>query len=340
MTEKNQHLDLAGFRARLGEPGRPEFWRGLDELAQDPSFEDVLRREFPREAAALGDGVDRRDFLRVMGASLAMGGLAACTPQRPELLVPYVTAPENVIPGKPLFYASAIEMDGSALGVLVESHLGRPTKIEGNPEHPASLGATHHFAQASILSLYDPDRSETVRRIGEVSTWEAFVSELQATLSPLQARGGEGLRILTESVSSPTFGEQMRALMQRYPRATWHTWQPASGDNRRDGARAAFGRPLHTIYRFAEADVVFSLDADFMFRGEGFVRYARDFMERRRVLAGRAEMNRLYVAETMPTVTGSMADHRAALTPSGIEALARAVAAELGAGGAAAGAGV
>ncbi|HEY0590452.1 MAG TPA: TAT-variant-translocated molybdopterin oxidoreductase [Thermoanaerobaculia bacterium] len=335
MTEKNQHLDLAAFRARLGETTGPKYWRALEELEQDPSFEEVLRREFPREAAHLDNGgVDRRDFLRLMGASLAMGGVAACAPPT-ETIVPYVQAPEQVVPGRPLFYATAMENDGAALGLLVESHMGRPTKVEGNPEHPASLGATNHWAQASVLSLYDPDRSASVRNVGEVSTWNAFASALQARIAPLRARGGEGLRILTGTMTSPTLGDQMRALRVRYPRAIWHTWEPDGRAGAREGARAAFGQPLNTIYRFREADVVLSLGSDFTFRGGASVRQSRDFMDRRRVRAGRAQMNRLYVAETMPTATGSIADHRVAVTPSQLEALARAIAAQLGVVGAA-----
>ncbi len=339
MTEKNQHLDLAAFRARLDETTGPTYWRALEELERDPSFEEILRREFPREAAHLDNGgVDRRDFLRLMGASLAMGGVVACAPPT-KTIVPYVQAPEEIIPGKPLFYATAMESDGAALGLLVESHMGRPTKIEGNPEHPASLGATHHWAQASILGLYDPDRSATVRNFGEVSTWNAFASALQARLAPLRSRGGDGLRILTGTMTSPTFGDQMRALRARYPRAVWHTWEPDGRNGAREGARAAFGQPLNTIYRFRDADVVLSLGSDFTFRGAAAVRQARDFMDRRRVRAGKSEMNRLYVAETMPTATGSVADHRIAVTPSQLEALARAIASQLGAGGAAADAG-
>ncbi len=335
MTDKNQHLDLAAFRARLGETTGPKYWRALEELEQDPSFEDVLRREFPRETAHLGtDAASRRDFIRLMGASVAMGGLAACAPPT-ETIVPYVQAPEQIVPGKPLFYATAMESDGAALGLLVESHMGRPTKVEGNPEHPASLGATNHWAQASILSLYDPDRSATVRNIGEVSTWNAFASALQARIAPLRARGGDGLRILTGTMTSPTFGDQMRALRLRYPRAVWHTWEPDGREGAREGARAALGQPLNTIFKFRDADVVLSLGSDFTFRGGAAVRQSRDFMDRRRVRAGKAEMNRLYVAETMPTATGTVADHRLAVTPSDLDVLARAIAAQLGAGGAA-----
>ena len=335
MTDTNKHLDLATFGVRLNGTG-PEYWRSLEELAQDPSFEETLRREFPREAAALDSGVDRRDFLRLMGASLAMGGLAACAAPH-EKIIPYVEAPENVIPGKPLFYATAMEQGGTVIGLLVESHMGRPTKIEGNPEHPSSLGSTDHFAQASILNLWDPDRSQTVRYVGETSTWGAFIAALQATVKPLAARGGAGLRILTETTTSPTFKRQMQKLLQTYPAAVWHTWEPVSASGAREGARAALGQPLNTVYRFDQADLIVSLDADFLSCGPGAVRYARDFADRRRVRKAKVDMNRLYVVESMPTPTGTMADHRLAIPSGEVEELARAIAASLGLGGAASG---
>ncbi|HVR42076.1 MAG TPA: TAT-variant-translocated molybdopterin oxidoreductase [Thermoanaerobaculia bacterium] len=331
MTTGRRHLDLAAFGARLSGENAPEYWRALEELAEDPSLHEVLREELARESAATGEGVDRRDFLRLMGASVAMGGLAACTPPA-ETIVPWVDAPEQLVPGRPLFYASAMELDGVGAGVLVESHMGRPTKIEGNPDHPGSLGATDHFAQASILSLYDPERSGTVRYTGDVSTWAAFVSALQATLQTLRGSGGEGLRVLTEGMSSPTAGSQMREILQRYPAAAWHTWQPVTRDSVLEGSRLAFGRPLQTVRHFGGADVVLALDSDFLAREPGFVRYTRDFMDRRRVRAGAATMNRLYVAESMPTPTGTMADHRVAIPAGEIETLARAIAGEIGVG--------
>ncbi|MCA1734194.1 MAG: hypothetical protein LC732_11395 [Acidobacteria bacterium] len=242
-----------------------------------------------------------------------------------------------MIPGKPLYYATAMEQGGAAIGLLVESHMGRPTKIEGNPEHPSSLGSTDHFAQASILNLWDPDRSQTVRYVGETSTWGAFVAALQATVKPLGARGGAGLRILTETTTSPTFKRQMQVLLQTYPAAVWHTWEPVSASGAREGARAALGQPLNTVYRFDQADLIVSLDADFLSCGPGAVRYARDFADRRRVRQSKVDMNRLYVVESMPTPTGTMADHRLAIPSGEVEEIARAIAASLGLGGAASG---
>src|SRR5438128_10112724 len=188
-----------------------KYWRSLQELSRSDDFEDLLRDEFPQQAIALDKCVDRRDFVKLMGAWVALAGLTACN--RPvEKIVPYVRQPEDIIPGKPLFFASAMSLGGFGTGVLVESHMGRPTKIEGNPDHPASLGATDSFMQASILGLYDPDRSQVVRSTGEISTWSAFIGALQPIL-----RNPAGLRLLTESVTSPTLGAQIQQLLAQYP---------------------------------------------------------------------------------------------------------------------------
>src|SRR5882762_5085484 len=200
-------LDLAAVRERLREKKGPEFWRSLDELAAAPEFADLLHREFPRHASEWTDGADgvsRRSFLQLAGASLALAGLTACTRQPTETIVPYVKQPEQLVPGKPLFFATALTVGGYATGVLAESHQGRPTKIEGNPDHPASLGATDVFAQAAVLSLYDPERSQTILHSGRPATWSGFVSEAGGALRALQALGGDGLRILTGTVTSPT----------------------------------------------------------------------------------------------------------------------------------------
>jgi len=183
---EGEALDLALARERLRERLRekkgPELWRSLDELAVTPEFEDLLHREFPRHASEWPEGVSRRGFLQLASASLALAGLTACTKQPIEKIVPYVRQPEQVIPGRPLFFATALTHAGYATGVLAESHLGRPTKIEGNPDHPASLGATDAFAQAALLSLYDPERSQEIVRDGRTGTWSGFASEVNAAL--------------------------------------------------------------------------------------------------------------------------------------------------------------
>src|SRR5262244_3601005 len=180
------------------------FWRTLDEYADDPAFRDRLAQEFPSQIEAIIDPIARRRFLKLMGASLALGGFTACTRQPPEAIVPYVRPPEGLVLGKPLYFATAMTIGGVATGLLVESHEGRPTKVEGNPMHPGSLGASDVFAQAAVLSLYDPDRSQTLTNAGEIRPWSAFLGAIRAALNAQGALNGAGLRLLTESVSSPT----------------------------------------------------------------------------------------------------------------------------------------
>ena len=305
------------------------FWRSLEEYAQTPEFEELLHREFPSQLDQWNDPIGRRRFLTLMAASLAFGGIAGCTRPPQEAIVPYVKAPEELVPGKPLFYATAMPRNGYGLGLLVESHMGRPTKIEGNPDHPASLGATDAIAQASILSLYDPDRSQTVMHRGTISTWDKFMTELTGGREKLLEGGGAGLRILTETVTSPTLAGQIQALLEELPQARWHRYDPAAADHARSGLRQAAGRVVDAVYHFDRADVVLSLDADFLLGLPGSVRYARDLIDRRRA-GGGSRMNRLYAIESTPTITGAAADHRLPLKPSQVESLARTIAGRLG----------
>ena len=317
---------------------RRPFWRTLEEQAEDPAFQEHLYNEFPSQIEAITDPVARRTFLKLMGASLALAGATACTRQPPEKIVPYVRQPEELIPGRPLFYATAMPLGGVATGLLVESHEGRPTKIEGNPLHPGSLGASDVFAQAAILGLYDPDRAQTLTNVGDIRPWSAFLGAMRAALVAQQPLKGAGLRILTESVSSPTLAAQIRDLLARFPSAKWHQWDPASRENARAGAKLAFGEHVEAQYRFDQADVILSLDADFLGCGAGSLRYARDFSARRRPEQA-DRMNRLYAVESMPSSTGARADHRLPMKPSAIEAIARAIAAAIGGSGGAGGAG-
>src|SRR3954469_1701762 len=301
---------------------RDAFWRTLDELAQSPAFQERLYNEFPSQIEAITDPVARRSFLKLMGASIALAGIGACTRQPPEKLVPYVRQPEEMGPGKPLFYATAMPLGGVVTGLLVESHEGRPTKIEGNPAHPGSLGASDVFAQAAILGLYDPDRSQTITNLGEIRPWPDFLAMLQTILAAQRPLGGAGLRILTESVSSPTLASQIRTLLQRFPSAKWHQWDALGREEAKRGARLAFGRPVDTQYRLDRADVIVTLDADILGGGPGDLRYARDFAGRRRPEEA-DRMSRLYAIESMPTLTGSRADHRFPVRPGDIEEIAR-----------------
>src|SRR5438093_337083 len=228
-------------KSRIPNPESREFWRTLDELAGDPAFQEWLYNEFPSQIEAVADPVARRTFLKLMGASLALGGFTACTRQPAEKILPYVRQPEGLVPGKPLFYATAMALGGVATGLLVESHEGRPTKIEGNPEHPGSLGATDVFAQAAVLGLYDPDRSQTLLTLGEIRPWPRFLGAIRSVLGAQQPLQGRGLRLLTESISSPTLAAQIHEWLSRYPAAKWHQWDTASHDNARAGAKLAFG---------------------------------------------------------------------------------------------------
>ncbi len=323
-------LGLGNPRLRLEHSTGPAYWRSLDELAGTPAFKDMVEREFPAQASELFDPVSRRNFLKLMSASLAFGGLSACTVQPPEKIVPYVRAPENMIPGSPLFYATVATVGGVATGVLVESHMGRPTKIEGNPKHPASLGATDATTQATILTLYDPDRAQSVTNAGRPSTWDTLVQQLTQALEAQRAKGGAGLRLLTETVTSPLLGDQIDTLLTEFPQARWHQYEAGNQDQAQRGAALAFGEVVSTYFDLSQAQVILSLDADFLNTGAAGVRYAKQVSAGRRVRAGQTQMNRLYVAESTPTATGSLADHRFPLRPSEIEALAFALAQRLG----------
>lgn len=321
-------LDLEAVRAKLTEAQGPTYWRSLEELSGQPKFQEFVEREFGRQAPASWDALSRRDFLKVMGAGLALAGLTGCAFQPQEKIVPYVKAPEEIVPGKPLFYATAMPVGGGYVnGVLAESNMGRPTKIEGNDAHPASLGATDIFMQAAVLSMYDPERLQNVTYKGNASTWEEFAGAMQAERAALSANGGAGLRVLTTSVSSPTLAAQMAEMKRVFPQSQWISYDPINEDNAMQGAQLAFGRPVNTICRFDRAQRILSLDSDFLFESAGRVRYGRDFINGRRVRDGkeqeRTEINRLYVAESTPTMTGAMADHRLPLKTSQIETLAR-----------------
>jgi MoCo/4Fe-4S cofactor protein with predicted Tat translocation signal len=309
---KKGKVDLESVRSQIEQVAEqktgPEYWRSLEELAGSAEFQEALHREFPKGASEWLDSISRRGFLKVMGASLGLAGMTACVKLPNEPIVPYVRQPEDVVPGRPMFYATAVTLGGYASPVLVESHLGRPTKIEGNDLHPASLGGTDIFVQASILGLYDPDRSQTVASMGDVRSWQAFTSAIRGPLSAQKALQGAGIRILTPTISSPTLADQLRNFLKIYPQAKWHVYEPVNRDNVLEGAKLAFGQPVETRYDFSKADVIVSLDADFLYAGfPGNVRYIRDFAARRNP---DGNMNRLYVIESTPTSTGAKADHR------------------------------
>jgi molybdopterin-containing oxidoreductase family iron-sulfur binding subunit len=294
---------------------------------------DSIFDEFPPGAALAPDEPTRRHFLKIMGASAALASAGGCCTQPQETIVPHVRAPEHLVPGKPLYYATAMTYAGASAGLLVETHMGRPTKVEGNPLHPAvpeimapandrashdplRFGASDPFAQALVLSLYDPDRSQTVLRQGQIDTWEFAYSEMRSALERLAPEGGAGLRLLTGMVVSPTLADLIRQLLDKYPRAQWHQYEPIHDDNALAGARSAFGEDVACVYR-NRPDVVVCLDADPFSDGPMRLQQARQLRWQELGPDG-AAMSRLYVVESSVSLTGAAADHRLPASPQGI----------------------
>src|SRR6185437_209507 len=321
---KKDKLDLVQLQAEIEKKNSPEMWRSLEELAGNPEVREMMHREFPKGASEWMDSVSRRGFLKLMSSSLALAGMTACTRQPLEPIVPYVRQPEGLIPGKPMSYATAFTLGGYATPLLVTSREFRPIKIEGNPDHQASLGGTDVFAQASILDLYDPDRSENVLYLGEISTWGTFTGQIRGPLASQKTLQGAGIRILSQAFSSPTLLDQMQQFQKNFPQAKWHVYEPVNRDNVYAGAQMAFGQPVETTYKLDAADVIVSLDADFLCGGfPGMTRYARDFAKRRD--PDSEKMSRFYAIESTPTATGAKADHRLAVKASEVESIARAL---------------
>lgn len=303
----------------------PRYWRSLDELAQSPGFQEQLAREFPDGASSI-EGVDRRQFVKIMAASFALGGIGLTGCRRPEShILPYGKAVEYTIPGLPLYYATAMPLRKHAEPLLAETHQGRPTKLEGNPSYKPQGGGTSLLAQAAVLDLYDPDRAMQHTKGGRVLD-TAAVNDLLATISRTYAGNGEGLAFLADESSSPTRERLVRALRTRFPRAIWAEYEPVQDEPPAAAAQAAFGASVKPIYRFAKAKRILTLDAD-IFHGEaGCQFYGRDFANGRRVKKPTDPMNRLYAVESNFTLTGSMADHRLRLASSHVLAFTAALA--------------
>ena len=315
----------------MSEPPRT-YWRSLEELAETPEFAAMVEHHAPRFRDIV-NAFDRRRFLQLMAASLALGGLSACGPEaNPRQLLPYVEEPENIVPGRNRFYASALTLDGYATGVLVAHQMARPIKVEGNPDHPASLGAASAIMQASILQLYDPRRAQTIVGDGQIATWEAFVSTLHARRGALMERKGEGLRVLTGAISSPSLTAQLTKLQQQYPQMRWHQWEALHRDNELAAAGASFGRPVNRMFDLGKADRIFGIESDLISATPGWLAYARQFAAARRPTETGGTMNRVYAIESTPTLLGAKADHRLPMRPDDIANSVRFVAASLGDG--------
>jgi MoCo/4Fe-4S cofactor protein with predicted Tat translocation signal len=288
------------------------YWRSINQQTDTPEFREFLQREFPEGASELQEHISRRKFITLMGASMALGGLTAC--RRPvEKIVPYAKAPEEIIPGIPKYYATTMTMGTHAYGLLVESHEGRPTKIEGNEKHPSTKGGTNSYLQAAILGLYDPDRSQRVVRNGVEKEWYDFVSFWQSIYPEYVKTGGEGFAVLSESFSSPTLYRLKSQFLNNFPKAKWYTYEPLSDFNICQGIEIATGSVSVPNYHFDQAQIILALDSDFLHTDSENITHAQGFIAGRRIESVTDKMNRLYVVEPSFTLTGGMADHRLSL---------------------------
>jgi MoCo/4Fe-4S cofactor protein with predicted Tat translocation signal len=308
------------------------YWRTLEELAETPGFAAVVEREVPRFREVLG-ALDRRRFLQLMAASMALGGLSACGPEEnPRQLLPYVEQPPGIVPGRSRYYATATTINGYATGVLVAHQMARPIKIEGNPEHPASLGAASAAMQATMLTLYDPRRAQSIVGHGQIDTWESLVAALYDRRNYLLARSGDGLRLLTGTVTSPSLIAQIAALQKQFPAMRWHQWEPLHHDNELAACERTFGRSFDRVFDLGSADVIFAIESDLISSVPGHLAFARQFAARRRPAEPGGKMSRIYAIESTPTLIGAKADNRLALRPAEIFEALRHVAGVVGAG--------
>ncbi|MHB1023444.1 MAG: TAT-variant-translocated molybdopterin oxidoreductase [Acidobacteriaceae bacterium] len=339
IPEATGKLTLAAVREKLNGKTGKRFWRSMDELADTPEFHEMLEREFPRQSAGeLVDAVSRRGFMKLMGASLALAGLSGCTKQPDEEIFPYIRQPEDLILGRPMYFATAYPFSTGAVPLLVKSDAFRPIKVEGNPDHPLTHGGSDVFSQGSLLALYDPDRAQHVTYRGENHEWAQFQAVFRAALAEKKASGGQGVYILSETITSPTLAAQWKQVQAAYPNIKLAQYDPVNRDSARAASKTAFGDYFDAQYQLAAADVILSLDADFLsgLAHPGFVKLAGDYA-RRRKLADGTEMNRLYVVESAPTTTGFKAEHRLALKASEVEGFAAALVAAVAGGTAPAG---
>ncbi len=309
---------------------RPRQWLSAEHQADTPEFRRFVEREFPA-VTDLCTGPDRRQFLRLMAASLAMAGLAGCDdpPDGRAEEVPYVRDPLRIQPSASVEYSTMHVLDGLANGVVVNTRNGRPIKVEGNPSHPWSRGGTDIFAQASVLDLYDPLRSQTVRYLDKASSWQAFRGRILGKWSELHQQGGEGLHVLTGPLTSPSLLAQMQATLAMMPKASWYSHSATGGEHRYAGTVGAFGQPFETRYRFDAARVIVSLDGDFLDPGPDQIGQSREWIAARRASAANGPLLALYAAASIPTLTAAKADHPVAATPAELVSLATGLLADI-----------
>jgi MoCo/4Fe-4S cofactor protein with predicted Tat translocation signal len=305
---------------------QPRLLRSLEELEGSPAWRQAAAREFPPGASELPDGVSRRSFVRLMGTTAAVAGIGVSCRKPNEKIVPFVRRPPEMTPGNPQYFATAYSLEGFGAGLLVESHEGRPTKVEGNPDHPDNRGASTTFEQALILGLYDDHRMRQLTRDRQPIAWRSLLTDVSALGARLAADGGAKLRFLTEPSSSPLLGDLRRRILERFPKAKFVSYAPLEVEASGEGARLAFGRNLQVRHRLDKAAVILSLESDFLGDGPEQTRLTREFSAAREPGPG---MNRLYVVEPAMTVTGTMADHRLRLRGSDVAAFALGLITEL-----------
>ena len=315
-------------------PDGMRHWRSVEEFSNTPAFREFVEREFPAGSSELLTG-SRRSFVKLMGASLALAGAATMPGCRRPVrnVMPYSKdVPEEIIPGRPLYYASAMPLPGGgAEGLLIETHTGRPTYVGGNPLHPLNRGGSSVASISSVLDLYDPDRLKfpvykNPSRGALEATWDDFKAFAYRHFKDYAERRGEGLAFIVDKKSSPSRDAMRDRVLGMWPGATWIAWNPAETRGEIEGTRIAFGSPKKVHYNLGDVRAVLSLDSDFTNAGPESIANARSFAATRRVRRAHDEMSRLYVAESSPTPTGSLADHRYRLAPSQVSGLAFAVA--------------
>ena len=314
--------DLDALRDRLRGADGPRFWRSLDAVADSPEFRDYLASEFPA-ASRLAAAPDRRGFLKLMAASFALGGLTACGRDGRDYEVPYVNQPERVLPGVALSYASNAVFDGYGNGILVTTRNGRPVKVEGNPDHPWSRGGTDILAQASVLGLYDPFRSQAVQHLGRPASWAAFNGAMLPQMAEWRQSGGKGVALLTGPITSPTIAAEIARWRAAYPDARW--FSGSARDGALEGARRAFGRPLETLPDFGKARVIVALDGDFLDLGPGQVGLSRRWIDARRAALAEGRLLPLFSAAPTPSLTSAKADDAVPASGDRLDAVGRAL---------------
>jgi molybdopterin-containing oxidoreductase family iron-sulfur binding subunit len=323
---RKPHFDLARIRD-VASAGSRRFWSSIEELLDEDEFRKWVSAEFPA-ASSMFDDPGRRQFLKLIGASLLLAGLAGCGETKSDHALPYVNQPDDILPGVPRYYATGIFFEGYVHPVIATTYAGRPTKLDGNPDHPVTQGSSDAFMQSVVFDLYDPERSKVPLRDGAPSTWAVFAGALADLRARWHERNGDGLRILTGATTSPTLIRQIAELREQYPKMRWFRFEPSGTASQDEAMRLAFARVVTPHVRLDQCKVIVSLDHDLLGPGAHQVAHANAWAERRGEMVPGRGRSRLHVAESVPSLTGTVASSRLPCDPSRIAALAQAIGAE------------